>query len=202
MANRLKGRNGYPTDEPFKPTLHDDKLVSIFPSKPSKIFVCSMGDLFADDIPIEWINDVLRRIKYNRKHTFIFLTKNPTRYGEFDFPKNAWIGYSSTGNLYHKWDIKHQDNIKFVSLEPMTESMHANLGGYAQRIDFQWLIIGAETGNRKGKYIASGDMIRTTIAFARKVGIKLFVKISLEEYFGEMRVDELKVRPQEYPLRR
>jgi protein gp37 len=199
MANRLRGRCGYPADEPFKPTLHDDKLVSMFPSKPSKIFVCSMGDLFADDIPVEWINDVLRRVKHNRQHTFIFLTKNPARYSEFDFPQNAWIGYSITGNLYHKWDIRHQDNIKFVSLEPMAEPMHANLGGYAQRIDFHWLIIGKETGNRIGKYIVTPEMLMSTIEFARKVGIKIFVKDSMEGYFGEMFVDALKVRPQECP---
>ena len=50
MANRLKGRYGYPQDEPFKPTLHADKLREKMPNVSSKIFVCSMGDLFGEFI--------------------------------------------------------------------------------------------------------------------------------------------------------
>ena len=199
MANRLKGRYGYPADEPFKPTFHRVKLWDTFPKKPSRIFVSSMGDLFGEWVPREWIDRVLDVVRINYKHTFIFLTKNPNRYSEFVFPANAWIGYSTTGQLHHKWDIRHQDNIKFVSLEPMAEAINASLEGYTQRIDFRWLIIGSESGNRKGKYIVTPDMLASTIAFARKASIKIFVKNSLEKFFNKARVKELKVRPQEYP---
>jgi len=199
MANRLKGRYGYPADEPFKPTFHELKLFDTFPKHPSKIFVCSMGDLFGEWVPREWIVRVLDVVRINRKHTFIFLTKNPARYLDFEFPKNAWIGYSTTGQLYHKWHDKHQDNVKFVSLEPMAEAISASPEGYTQRIDFQWLIIGSESGNRKGKYIATPGMLASTIKFARKAGMKIFVKKSMEKYFGETQIDILKVRPQEFP---
>jgi protein gp37 len=199
MANRLKGRYGYPADEPFKPTFHKLKLWDTFPKNPSKIFVCSMGDLFGEWVSHEWIDRVLDVVRINYKHTFIFLTKNPNRYSEFVFPANAWIGYSTTGQLYHKWDIIHQDNVKFVSLEPMAESIHASLKGYMHRINFQWLIVGAESGSRKNKHVVTPHMLLSTIDFARKVGMKIFVKDSLKGYFGKMLVNELKVRPQEYP---
>jgi protein gp37 len=199
MANRLKGRYGYPADEPFKPTFHKLRLWDTFPIKPSRIFVSSMGDLFGDWVPTEWINQVLDLVKINYKHTFIFLTKNPKRYSNFYIPQNAWIGYSTTGKLYHKWDIDHQDNVKFVSLEPMAEAMSASLEGYIHLINFQWLIIGAETGNRTGKYIVTENMLQSTIKIARKVGMKIFVKNNLRDLFDNMMIDLLKVRSQEYP---
>lgn len=188
MANRLKGRYGYPVDEPFKPTFHELKLWDTFPKRPSKIFVSSMGDLFGEWVTAEWINRVLDVVRINYKHTFIFLTKNPKRYSEFDFPKNAWIGYSTTGTLHHKWDERHNDNIKFVSIEPMKEPLNIRLNGYAQAINFDWLIVGKETGNRKGKYLFVNEWLDDVQDFTSKMGIPLFVKDNIgkwEQQFPE-----------------
>lgn len=45
MANRLKGRYGYPKDDPFRVTLHPDKLEQPLRwKKPRQVFVPSMGD--------------------------------------------------------------------------------------------------------------------------------------------------------------
>lgn len=178
MANRLRGRYGYPADEPFKPTLHKIDLRR-FPRKPSKIFVSSMGDLFGNWVSTEWIDKVLDVVKREQKHTFIFLTKNPERYSEFDFPKNAWIGYSTTGALYHRWDVRHADNIKFVSMEPLGGPLNIRLNGYAQAIDFDWLIAGRETGNRKEKLIPKYEWIEEIIDFTAKTDISLFIKNNL-----------------------
>lgn len=180
MANRLRGRFGYPADEPFKPTFHRVKLWDTFPKKPSRIFVSSMGDLFAECVPTEWIDRVLDVVRINYKHTFIFLTKNPKRYSEFDFPENAWIGYSTTGPLYHRWDIRHTDNVRFVSMEPLGGPLSISLNGYAQAIDFDWIIVGKETGNRKGKLIPKHEWIEEIIDFAAKADISLFIKNNIE----------------------
>lgn len=178
MANRLRGRFGYPADEPFKPTFHKVKLWDTFPKKPSRIFVSSMGDLFAECVPTEWIDRVLDVVRINYKHTFIFLTKNPKRYSECDFPKNAWIGYSTTGPLYHKWESL-TDNIKFVSMEPLGGPLYASLSGYAQRVDLDWIIVGKETGNRKEKMIPKHEWIEEIIDFAAEADISLFIKNNL-----------------------
>ncbi|MDP2364150.1 MAG: DUF5131 family protein, partial [Ignavibacteria bacterium] len=109
-------------------------------------------------------------------HTFIFLTKNPKRYSQFDFPKNAWIGYSTTGALYHKWDSRHKDNIKFTSIEPMmgdmvnTEYLH----------DTQWIICGKESGNRKERISPEPDWIERLIKITKQLDIKLFLKNNLQ----------------------
>ena len=53
---RLRGKFGYPADEPFRVMVHPDKIEE--PRhwrKPRKVFICSMGDLFHDQVPQEVI---------------------------------------------------------------------------------------------------------------------------------------------------
>lgn len=165
----------------------------------SKVFIGSTHDIFGEWIPDEWITSLILKAIQNPKIIFIFLTKNPKRYADFAFPKNTWLGYSTTGTLFHKWDYRHDENIKFVSLEPMQHAMNASLEGYAQRIDFDWLILGRETGNRKGKHIITMGELHSTIEFARKANMKLFVKNNLKSYFNEMLIPMFKIAPQEFP---
>ena len=47
--------------------------------KPRTIFVSSMGDLFHDSVPFEWIDQVVACAALNPQHTFILLTKRAER---------------------------------------------------------------------------------------------------------------------------
>jgi len=80
MANRLRGRCGYPRINPFGVTVHMDKIPQPLKwKKPRKIFVCSMGDLFHEDVPFEWIDDVFFVMAQCQQHVFQILTKRPSR---------------------------------------------------------------------------------------------------------------------------
>ena len=84
MANRLRGRCGYPADEPFKVTLHPERLDEPLKwKKPRRVFVCSMGDLFHDDVPNKFIYDVWDVMVLNKQHIFLVLTKRPDRMKSF-----------------------------------------------------------------------------------------------------------------------
>ena len=84
MAKRLKGRYGYPADDPFKVTLHPDRLDQPLKwQKPQRIFVCSMSDLFHDDVPFEFIDQVFSRMALSQRHTFLLMTKPPERMLEY-----------------------------------------------------------------------------------------------------------------------
>jgi protein gp37 len=96
MANRLRGRFGYPKDEPFRITLHPDRLDQPLRwKKPRMIFVCSMGDLFHEDIPAKSIIDCLSIMAEAWHHTFLILTKRPERAKEiFTHPtvaNDVWL---------------------------------------------------------------------------------------------------------------
>lgn len=80
MATRLRGRSGYPEDEPFKVTAHPERLKDPLGwRKPKKIFVCSMGDLFHEDVPVDWIDSVIGVIAKCEQHRFMLLSKRTKR---------------------------------------------------------------------------------------------------------------------------
>jgi len=56
--------------------------------RPRKIFVCSMGDLFHESVPFEWIDKVMAVIALCPQHTFQILTKRPKRMAEYFADKN------------------------------------------------------------------------------------------------------------------
>lgn len=51
--------------------------------KPTKYFVCSMGDLFHENVPFEWVDKVMAIIAQCEQHTFQILTKRPLRMKEY-----------------------------------------------------------------------------------------------------------------------
>ena len=86
MAKRLRGRCGYPEDDPFRVTLHSDRLEEPWRwRKRRRVFVCSMGDLFHKEVPSAYIArvwQVMRDVGGGpdaRGHTWIILTKRPAR---------------------------------------------------------------------------------------------------------------------------
>jgi protein gp37 len=50
---------------------------------PRRVFVCSMGDLFHESVPWEWIHRVMFVISKCQQHTFQILTKRPERMAEY-----------------------------------------------------------------------------------------------------------------------
>ena len=83
MSKRLAGRYGYPKDEPFRVTLHPEKLDEPLKwKKPRRIFVNSMSDLFHEDVPDRFIIKVFETManaQWFNGHTFMVLTKRPER---------------------------------------------------------------------------------------------------------------------------
>jgi DNA repair photolyase len=55
------------------------------------IFVGSSCDVFADDIPKEWILKLLRKCNENPKNKYLFQTKNPKRLQFFNLPKKSVV---------------------------------------------------------------------------------------------------------------
>ena len=145
MAQRLKGRFGYPADDPFRVTFHPDRLDQPLKwRKPRRVFVCSMGDLFHPDVHEEWIADVwlamgelygadgqILPVEDRPGHTYLVLTKRPERALDFlsrRYPdgwerKNVWVGVTAESQEEADRRIPVLLQIpaarRFVSLEPM-----------------------------------------------------------------------------------
>ena len=172
----------------FDPTFHRYKLDE--PQrwkKPRNIFVCSMADLFGEWVPDEWIEEVFRACEKAPQHRYLFLTKNPARLckmaraGVLPRHNNWWFG----STLDSKNAKRFQGGLvynTFVSVEPLTEHMHVGLGSFGSD---EWVIIGAETGNRKGKIIPKREWVENIVEAAQITGMKVFMKESLRGLMGE-----------------
>lgn len=144
--------------------------------KPRMIFVCSMGDLFHESIPFEWIDQVMEIIAMCPQHTFQVLTKRPKRMLEYfdnepgwttvadEYPlPNLWLGVT-VENQKHKNRIldllKCRAKIRFVSCEPLLSEINLypfldEYIGPSETMHYDWLnglnwvIAGPETGPGK-----------------------------------------------------
>jgi len=178
MAYRLKGRYGYPEDNPFTPTFHPDRLLEpLKVKKPSKIFTVSMGEMFDKDVPELWRDLVLRIMFEARQHTFLVLTKQPRRVSfnhEEYVPTNLWVGVSQDGMTTSIEDIcELDDNAQvppnFVSCEPLLGPV--DLPEYNS---LKWVIIGAQTG--AGAKQPRKEWVQHLASQAIDQGIPIFIK--------------------------
>lgn len=173
-AKRLFHRFG----RSFKPAFHPNRLGQPAKvKKPSKVFVCSVSDLFAPWTKNGWREAVLASIVHCPiKHTFQLLTKNPERINkDYIFPRNVWVGTTVT-QMSEAKNIdeirKVRAGIRFVSFEPLLGSMKkADLGG------IEWIIVGKLTGSRKVKL--ESEWVEEIIEKARHWSIPLFLKDNL-----------------------
>ena len=181
----------------FSPTFHRYKLDE--PQhwkKPRTIFVCSMADLFGDWVPDDWIKQVFDACDKAPQHRYLFLTKNPKRYYDLYengiMPKgvkawNKYFGCTITkptdeyffNNLYGN-GIDHPG---FISIEPIVEDFDA-VELDKDELGVKWIIVGAETGNRKEKVIPKREWIEHIAETCKRSNIPLFMKDSLRGLMG------------------
>ncbi|MEI3422559.1 MAG: DUF5131 family protein [Butyricimonas faecihominis] len=127
MALRLQGMGQAKYKDGFKVTLQEDVLTE--PKgwrQASMVFVCSMGDLFHEEVPFEYTDKVMNTIWETPRHTYQLLTKRPERMAEYFqnhyVPENAWLGTTVEAAEYkHRIDVLRsiKGSFKFLSCEPL-----------------------------------------------------------------------------------
>ena len=199
----------------FSPTFHRNILSDPKHwKKPRTIFVCSMADLFGEWVPDEWIREVFEACEAAPQHRFLFLTKNPGRYCHLEragiMPKgdNFWFGatfdhsnwpghdgphkipgrpttFALHGKMVHDagdfYYPAYPEKNRFVSFEPLLYDIGAHIGSTGA----QWHIIGAETGNRKGKVATQREWVEHIVEYSDKNHIPVFMKDSLRVLMGD-----------------
>ena len=101
MSKRLAGMGvqGYSEDDPFKVVCCTNKLGEPFRiRKPSRIGVSFMGDLFHEDVPDKYLDNIFAAMALNAQHTFLILTKRPKRMGKYLTNNKDW---GESANLLH-----------------------------------------------------------------------------------------------------
>ena len=149
MAKRLKAMGQQRYTNGFKVTLHPDVLKE--PNhwvKNRLVFVCSMSDLFHEDVPLVFIQEVFDVMEKNPNHTFQVLTKRSKRLVEIadklPWPNNIWLGVTVENSKYISRidDLrKTPAKVKFISAEPLLSKIPD-----IDLSDIHWVIVGGESG--------------------------------------------------------
>ncbi len=150
MARRLQamGTPGY--ENGFKLSIHPHRLDEpLKRKKPTIYFVNSMSDLFHQQVPYAFIEDVFEVIAACSQHNFQILTKRPERMSRFfkkrSAPKNCWLGTTVEDRKYGipRIDILRSipANTRFLSIEPLLENL-----GPLDLSNIHWVIVGGESG--------------------------------------------------------
>lgn len=157
-------------------------------TKGQTIFVCSMADLFGEWVPDAWIEEVFQACAAAPQHRYLFLTKNPKRYialsekgllPDANTANNLWFGTSApTPDHEVFWSENHRC---FASIEPILGDFPRN--GIPNNVD--WVIVGAETGTRKGMVKPNRSWIENLMLMCDESLTPLFMKNSLRELMGE-----------------
>lgn len=151
MAQRLKAMHLEKYRNGFELTLHEDNLEEpLLWKKAHNIFVCSMSDIFHENVPFEFVDRIMDTIKRTPQHRYQILTKRSERMKEYfqtrEIPQNVWLGVtveceSSKIRIDHLCDLKA--TVKFLSCEPLIEDLgELNLDG------IDWIIVGGESGSK------------------------------------------------------
>lgn len=149
------------------------------------VFVTSMGDLFGSWVPKEWILAVLSRAANAPQWNFLFLTKNPARLTEFEFPKNAAVGTTvdvqARVKPAEKAFAKVEATVKFLSVEPLLEDLTFSHLDY-----FDWVIIGGGSrSSETSEYRPQREIVNHLHEQARAAGCKIYEKPNLLERITE-----------------
>jgi len=119
-------------------------------SKPRRIFVNSMSDLFHEAVPPDFVTRVWQVMCETPRHTYQILTKRPARMAEIvvNLPRlnNVWLGTSveSAAYLDRVEDLRRVPTaVRFISFEPLIGSVAG-----ADLKDIHWAIVGGESGPR------------------------------------------------------
>lgn len=128
-----------------------------------RVFCLSLGDWLDDEnVPIEWLADLLRVIHYTPNLDWLLLTKRPQNWRPRMYavmhnfmsvremtskwlanipPANVWIGVSAGADQAAALAIPSR--VHFLSCEPMLKPLN-----FEHARKFSWIIFGGESGNK------------------------------------------------------
>ena len=150
----------------FQPHMHKERLWKL--PKSGIVFVVSMGDMWGDWVPREFILQILRVLKpYWEKPdlTFFFESKNPARYAEFAdcIPPNSILSTTIETNRNYKVSSAPPPEIRYramlhpdiemfakhVSIEPIMKFDLKVMYRWIQEINPKMVSVGYDNYNAK-----------------------------------------------------
>jgi protein gp37 len=154
FAERFRGVPGHPYEQGFDLRLVPEKLAEPLRWRKARmVFVNSMSDLFHDDVPDGYIDDVVAVMRTANWHTYQVLTKRSERLRDLLQGRlhpaagepHIWWGVSVENRRHGLPRIDHlraaPAAVRFLSVEPLLEDL-----GTVDLSGIHWVIAGGESG--------------------------------------------------------
>ncbi|OAI56445.1 hypothetical protein AYO47_02070 [Planctomyces sp. SCGC AG-212-M04] len=154
IAERFRGVRGHAYEQGFDLRLVPEMLTQPLKwAKPKLVFVNSMSDLFQQNVPDTYVEQVVRVMQMADWHTYQVLTKRADRFNEilsaslssFARERHIWWGVSVEDRKYGLPRIEKLRRtpvaVRFLSIEPLLEDL-----GEIDLSGIHWVIVGGESG--------------------------------------------------------
>lgn len=154
FAERWRGIPNHPYGQGFDLRLVPEKIAEPLRwSRPRRIFVNSMSDLFQEGVPEDFVRSTFETMLLADWHTYQVLTKRAARMrdivGRLDMGLEAhphvWLGVSVEDRKYGLPRIQELRDtpaaVRFLSIEPLLEDL-----GELDLDGIHWVIVGGESG--------------------------------------------------------
>jgi protein gp37 len=149
FAERWRGLPGHHYEHGFDLMLRPERLeLPLHWRAPRRVFVTSMGDLFHEEVPDEYVQQVFAVMERARHHVFHVLTKREERLlalsAELPWPANVHLGVT----VEHMACARRADALRAVPAAVRHISAEPLLGPLDE-LDLEgidWLIAGGESG--------------------------------------------------------
>ena len=162
---RMNNNRFHTIDDFNKPVFFENKLKMLDNKRHTAYLLTGQSDLSGWNE--EWKDKVFSKMKENENTQYIFLTKRPENIKLKETPDNGWFGVTVTSSF---------DDVGKLDLS-----------------NISWIVIGTETGNRKGKISSKREWVFNIYNQAKEKNIPVFMK---EDLLGILNEDEF---VQEFP---
>ena len=164
------------------------------------IFVGSMGDMFGEWVPKEWIVHVLEHCAVYPENEYVFQSKNPKRFSEFKFPRPArtLLGTTIETDEYPKGFQTRAPSIaervgamlklypmrRFVTIEPIMDFDLSNLLRIVEMIKPEFVTAGADSKGHGLKEPAPEKVLKL-IGGLNEMKVEIRQKSNLERLLAD-----------------
>lgn len=181
FSERFRGTPGHPFEAGFDLTLRPQRLDQPLQwTRPRRIFVNSMSDLFHKGVPTAFVERVFDTMERASWHEFQLLTKRSSlmrdflrrRYARRSPPSHVWFGVSVEDPLRLS-RVRHLQQspatVRFLSIEPLLAPI-----GPLDLTGIHWVIVGGESGPRARPM--DPDWVRDIRDQCIRAGVPFFFK--------------------------
>ncbi|WP_169764261.1 DUF5131 family protein [Campylobacter mucosalis] len=175
IATRLQKQGNATYKDGFLFKILPERLkIPLKTKKPTLFFVNSMSDIFHENMPFDFLDEILKIIAKTPNHQYQMLTKRPKIMAKYfknrQIPKNLWLGVTiESEHFASRLEIlKNLDAfVRWISFEPLLSSVKGiDLSGIS------WACVGAESGARARKI--NPIWVREILSQCRKSGTSLY----------------------------